>query len=234
MEYREPMKDRKILVVEDDEGLRGMVVSILEDAGFRNILQAGSVREARTIALTHGADLGILDINLPDGSGFNLIGRLRENGEMPIVCLTAKDTPEDILKGFESGADDYVTKPFMPKELVARITALLRRCYRDGQGAVQADGGRVSIDFANASVSRSGKTYPLTNKEREILQALYNSAGRIVTIDRLCENVWGDNKYGYENSLMAHIRRIREKIEEDPSHPDLLVTIKGIGYKLNI
>ena len=123
-----------------------------------------------------------------------------------------------------------MVKPFLPKELLLRIGIILRRYYRDEDPVVNLAGSR--IDFARAEVVKNGEHLPLTAKEHEILSALCRNAGRIVTIDQLCEAAWGENPFGYENSLMAHIRRIREKIEKNPSKPVSLITVKGLGYKL--
>ena len=128
------------------------------------------------------------------------------------------------------GADDYMVKPFLPKELSLRIGIILRRYYKGEDPIVQLAGSQ--IDFDRAEVIKENEHFPLTAKEHDILLALYRNAGRIVTIDQLCEAAWGDNPYGYENSLMAHIRRIREKIEANPSKPVSLITVKGLGYKL--
>ena len=134
------------------------------------------------------------------------------------------------LKGLGLGADDYMVKPFLPKELSLRIGIILRRYYKGEDPIVQLAGSQ--IDFDRAEVIKENEHFPLTAKEHDILLALYRNAGRIVTIDQLCEAAWGDNPYGYENSLMAHIRRIREKIEANPSKPVSLITVKGLGYKL--
>lgn len=128
------------------------------------------------------------------------------------------------------GADDYMVKPFLPKELLLRIGIILKRCYKDEDPLIQLAGSQ--IDLARAEVVKNGGRLPLTAKEYDILRALCRNAGRIVTIDQLCEAAWGENPFGYENSLMAHIRRIREKIEENPSKPVSLTTVKGLGYKL--
>ena len=143
-------------------------------------------------------------------------------------CARGED--EDRSRGLGLGADDYMVKPFLPKELLLRIGIVLRRCYREEDPAVQLAGSR--IDFARAEVVKNGEHLPLTAKEHEILSVLCRNAGRIVTIDQLCEAAWGENPFGYENSLMAHIRRIREKIEKNPSKPVSLITVKGLGYKL--
>ncbi len=147
-----------------------------------------------------------------------------------MLFLTARGEDEDRFKGWDMGADDYMVKPFLPRELTSRILAILRRSYKNENPVVRLAGS--SIDFESAEVQKGGERLSLTAKEYELLTALYRNAGRIVTIDQLCEAAWGDNPYGYENSLMAHIRRIREKIEENPSKPVSLLTVKGLGYKL--
>ena len=167
---------------------------------------------------------------LPDGNGFDLLRELKRISDFPVLFLTARGEDEDKWTGFGRGADDYMVKPFLPKELTFRIMAILRRSYKNDAPLVIL--AESEIDFDRAEVRKAGDVLPLTAKEYEILSSLYRNAGKIVTIDTLCEAAWGDNPYGYENSLMAHIRRIREKIEADPSHPVSLVTIKGVGYKL--
>lgn len=224
------LKSKRILLVDDEQELLNMVVSILNDDGFSNIKTAMSVREALEAAKSFNPQLAVLDVMLPDGDGFGLMSELKKCGDFPIIFLTAKGEDEDKFKGFGLGADDYIVKPFLPKELIYRITAILRRTYKDENPLVKLSGSE--IDFERAEVIKDGARIQLTAKEFELLSALYRNAGRIVTIDALCEAAWGDNPFGYENSLMAHIRRIREKIEKDPSHPVSLVTIKGLGYKL--
>jgi len=156
--------------------------------------------------------------------------RLKKNNDYPVLFLTACGEDDDKLKGFGLGADDYMIKPFLPKELLFRVMAILRRSYRKEDPVVQLHDSR--IDFSRAEVIKNEEHIPLTAKEHDLLSALYRNAGRIVTIDALCEAAWGDNPFGYENSLMAHIRRIREKIELNPSQPVSLVTVRGLGYKL--
>lgn len=224
------LKLRRILLVDDEQELLDMVTSILRAEGFQNITAAGSRKEALALAAASRPELAILDVMLPDGSGFDLMKQLRQDGEYPILFLTACGEAEDKLKGFGLGADDYVVKPFLPKELIFRIMAILRRSYKTENPHVQLH--HSEIDFDRAEVIKKGELIPLTAKEYSILNALYRNAGRIVTIDALCEAAWGDNPFGYENSLMAHIRRIREKIEENPSRPVSLITVKGLGYKL--
>lgn len=224
------LKQKRILLVDDEQALLDMVVSILQEAGFFRIQAAGSVKEALAASERFHPEFAILDVMLPDGNGYDLMQKLRETGDYPILFLTARGEDEDKFRGLGLGADDYMVKPFLPKELTLRVLAILRRSYKGESPLVRLQ--NCEIDFARAQVVRGGVPIPLTAKEYDILSALYRSAGRIVTIDALCEAAWGDNPYGYENSLMAHIRRIREKIEEDPSHPVSLITVKGLGYKL--
>lgn len=224
------IKNKRILLVDDEQELLEMVVSILRDNGFTDIKTAGNVKDAVRISESYHPELAILDVMLPDGDGFSLMKQLKKEADYPILFLTARGEDDDKWMGFGLGADDYMVKPFLPKELVFRIMAILRRSYREENPLVKLHNSE--IDFARAEVNKNGKHIPLTAKEHELLSALYRNAGRIVTIDALCEAAWGDNPFGYENSLMAHIRRIREKIESNPSQPVSLVTVKGLGYKL--
>ncbi len=227
---QEFLKRKRILLVDDEPELLNMVTSILKEEGYTNTAAAGTVHGALELAESFKPELAVLDVMLPDGDGFSLMRQLRQKSDFPILFLTARGEDEDKFKGFGLGADDYIVKPFMPKELTFRIMAILRRSYKDEASLVKLRGSE--IDFDRAEVIKNGERIPLTAKEHELLSALYRNAGRIVTIDSLCEAAWGDNPYGYENSLMAHIRRIREKIEANPSRPQSLVTVKGLGYKL--
>lgn len=224
------LKRKKILLVDDEPELLNMVTSILENEGYTNIKTASTASEAIDACKNFKPELAVLDVMLPDGNGFDLLRESKKISDFPVLFLTARGEDEDKWKGFGSGADDYMVKPFLPKELTFRIMAILRRSYKNDAPLVIL--AESEIDFDRAEVRKAGDVLPLTAKEYEILSSLYRNAGKIVTIDTLCEAAWGDNPYGYENSLMAHIRRIREKIEADPSHPVSLVTIKGLGYKL--
>lgn len=224
------LKYKKILIVDDEVGLLEMVTSILEQDGFKEIKTAGTVSEALSVCKEWNPEIAVLDVMLPDGNGFSLFEQMRAFTEIPVLFLTARGEDEDKLKGLGLGADDYMTKPFLPKELLLRIGIILKRYYKGETPVVQLSGSQ--IDFDRAEVIKGGEHLPLTAKEHDILGALYRNADRIVTIDQLCEAAWGDNPFGYENSLMAHIRRIREKIEVSPSKPVSLITVKGLGYKL--
>lgn len=222
---------KKILFVDDEPELRRLVIDILSDDGFSNIIDAGTVKTGLILARQEKPDLAILDVMLPDGDGFSLMKKLRAFTNIPVIFLTAKDEAADKLAGLGLGADDYVVKPFLPQELLLRVHAVLRRCYKADSPLLELEG--CTIDFSRAEVNKNGVIVALTAKEHTLLETLSRSEGRIVSTDALCEALWGDNPFGYENSLNAHIRRIREKIETDPSKPVSLITVKGLGYKLN-
>ena len=224
------LHSKRLLLVDDEQELLKMVSDILKDAGFETVLTAMSVKEAVLTTKEEPPDLIVLDVMLPDGDGFSLMQHFRTFTNVPIIFLTAKDEAADKLSGLGLGADDYISKPFMPQELLLRIYAVLRRTYKEDSPLLVLDG--CTIDFSRAEVHKGSETISLTAKEHTLLETLARNAGKIVTVDSLCESLWGDNPFGYENSLNAHIRRVREKIETDPSKPVSLITIKGLGYKL--
>lgn len=230
------LKKRRILLVDDEPELRRMVAAMLAAEGFSHVVQAANVQEALAAYRQAKPELALLDVMLPDGDGFTLCQYLRAfdpDTPLPVIFLTAKDETDDRLAGLRCGADDYVTKPFSPQELILRMQAVLRRCYPAEPETVHLE--NATLDLANADVLRrnTGEHLTLTVKERAILDTLARNANRIVTTDALCEAAWGDS-FGYAQSLMTHVRRIREKIEKDPSQPQSLVTAKGLGYKLNV
>lgn len=223
-------KSKKIVLVDDEVELLKMVKQILIDDGFIDIKTATSMKEGIRLIKEDKPDLAILDVMLPDGDGFQLMEQIRVFTDIPVIFLTAKDEAEDKLAGLGMGADDYVVKPFLPQELLLRIQSVLRRCYKEENQLVILEGSQ--IDFSRAQVHKANEVIPLTAKEYKLLETLARNEGKIVTMDALCESLWGDNPYGYENSLNAHVRRVREKIELNPSEPVSLITIKGLGYKL--
>lgn len=201
---------------------------------------AGSCLDGLELFRQTDPHLVILDIMLPDGDGFSLFRKMREISEVPILFLSAKDEDNDRLFGLGLGADDYITKPFLTQELILRVGAILKRAYflpekRMPKPAEESDllclDGR-EISFSNATVTYCQKTIPLTAKELQILRKLYQNRGKIVTFDALCMAVWGDAYYGYDNTLMVHIRHLRKKIEENPSAPKWILTARGLGYRL--
>lgn len=219
----------RILIVDDEPALQNMVGEILAQAGYETeaaLCCAQALERFRTAA----PDAVLLDVMLPDGDGFSLLGRLRELRDVPVLFLSARDEDEARLKGLGLGADDYITKPFLPQELLLRLRAVLRRVYREQPTAPRL--GRTEIDWGKGTVRRDGREIPLTAKEFALLNKLWEARGNIVTIDSLCAALWDGPLVGYENTLMVHIRRLREKLEEDPSHPRFLLTVRGLGYRL--
>ena len=225
------MNDYRILVVDDEEDLCEILKFNLENEGYE-VDTANSAEEALKMDIS-SYHLILLDVMMGEISGFKMANMLKKDKKtamVPIIFITAKDTENDTVTGFNLGADDYISKPFMPQELLLRVYAVLRRTYKEDSPRVFLDG--CTIDFSRAEVNKGGEIIPLTAKEHTLLETLARNEGKIVTVDALCEALWGDNPFGYENSLNAHVRRIREKIEADPSKPVSLITIKGLGYKL--
>lgn len=234
--------DSTLLLVDDSEELRHLVTEMLNREGFTHIDTASCVKEANAYFLQKEPDLLILDINLPDGDGFSLLQKIRTISDVPVLCLSARDEDNDRLLGLGLGADDYMVKPFLPRELILRVCAILKRTTRNAEetapeqnvlmlGARRVDFGSGTV-FVTGKESEQEKEISLTAKEFAILRKLSENRGNIVTFDQLCQAVWQDNYYGYENTIMVHIRRLREKIEEEPSKPEYLLTVRGIGYKL--
>lgn len=228
------IQEHKILLVDDNLELMEMISEILKQSGYENIVHAGTVKEALEVFKREQPDMAVLDVMLPDGDGFRLFQKIREQSEIPILFLSARDEDRDRLFGLGLGADDYITKPFLPPELVLRVGAVLKRTYRNVKEKTEniLKLGEREILFDYGMVRFRGEETALTAKELALLQKLNENRGRIVTFDALCSSVWGDGYYGYENTLMVHIRHLREKIEEDPSHPRWLLTARGLGYRL--
>lgn len=224
------MNDKSILVVDDEMEILTMIRAIFERAGYTQIVSASSAKEALKIMLTKMPDIIILDVMMPEMDGFELLQEIRALSKVPVLMLTAKGEAEDCFTGFELGADDYLIKPFLPKELLLRIAAILKRTYPENNRLVILDS--VTVDLDKAEVLRDDTVVPLTAKEYNIFLKLTENAGRIVTIGLLCQTVCGEIWQGYESTLMTHIRHLREKIEEVPSAPVSLLTVKGLGYKL--
>lgn len=228
----------RILLVDDNVQLLELVAGALHREGFLYVDTAVSVKETEGYFQTGTPDLLVLDINLPDGDGFSLLQRIRESSHVPVLFLSARDADGDRLLGLGLGADDYMVKPFLPKELVLRVCAILKRTYFPAGLQKQEEKvlllGGCRVDFAGGMVrwEQRGEEIPLTAKELAILRKLGENRGKIVTFDQLCQTVWGDAYYGYENTVMVHVRRLREKIEENPSRPEYLLTVRGLGYKL--
>ena len=226
------MNDRIILVVDDETDLLEMVKSIFTRAGFTQVLTASSGETALKMCKEQEPDMIILDVMMPGMDGFATLKELRKTSKIPVLMLTARGEAEDRVAGLEVGADDYLVKPFHPKELLLRVQVILNRTYPQKERKIYLEA--AVVDLEKADVQRGENQFPLTGKELTLLEKLAENAGRIVTTGSLCGAVCGEFWQGYESTLSTHIRHLREKIEENPSKPVSLVTIKGVGYRLNI
>jgi DNA-binding response OmpR family regulator len=223
-----------VLVVEDERKLRELVRSYLERAGF-TVLSTGSGAEALTMASSAAPDLVVLDLGLPDVAGETVARELRAAGGTPILMLTAKVTEEDRIAGLQLGADDYVTKPFSPRELVLRVQAILRRgAPAAGQGVASYGTGALVIDEPQRQVTVRGEQADLTPTEWGILVALATVPGRVYSRLELINRVRGYEFEGYQRTVDSHVKNLRRKIEADPGNPQIVQTVLGGGYRLGL
>jgi two-component system, OmpR family, response regulator RegX3 len=223
----------RILVVEDEESFRDALAYMLGKEGFE-VRLAESGPAALESFERHGADLVLLDLMLPGMSGTEVCRALRARSSVPVIMLTAKDSEIDKVVGLELGADDYVTKPYSARELVARIRAVLRRHGEPedlAPGTVEA--GPVRMDVDRHSVSVDGTTVSMPLKEFELLELLLRNAGRVLTRGQLIDRIWGSDYVGDTKTLDVHIKRLRAKVEPDPAAPRHIVTVRGLGYKFD-
>ena len=225
----------RVLLVEDDERIRASMRLSLEDEGYE-VEEAGTGEEAieiQTQALVSNPfDLLVVDIMLPGMDGFECCRELRKASAVPIIMVTARTDTHDVVAGLEAGADDYVTKPFEPKELAARIRALLRRARAGEPGLVQLEFGDLEILPEAGVVRRSGEEVHLTRTEFLLLCELAANAGKVLSREQLLERVWSYDYFGDGRLVDVHVRRLRTKIENDPSEPRHVLTVRGLGYKL--
>ena len=224
----------RVLVVEDEESFSDALSYMLRREGFDAVV-ARSGPEALAEFDRSGADIVLLDLMLPGLSGTEVCRALRTRSNVPIIMLTAKDSEIDKVVGLELGADDYVTKPYSARELVARIRAVLRR-RGDAAEAPSADGvleaGRVRMDVERHVVAVDGEPVSLPLKEFDLLEYLLRNAGRVLTRGQLIDRVWGADYVGDTKTLDVHVKRLRAKLEPDPANPTCLLTVRGLGYKL--
>jgi DNA-binding response OmpR family regulator len=225
------MNGPTVLLVDDDARLREIVGMALEADGYR-VRTAGSAEEALESLGRDDPALMILDVMLPGKDGFELCREIRTTSPIPILMLTAKTDTVDIVVGLESGADDYVTKPFVTKELVARIRALLRRMRSSDRGLRRIAVGDLEIVPDAATVTRAGDPVHLTKTEFRLLLAMASRPGQVFTREMLLQQVWEYDYFGDSRLVDVHIRRLRSKIEEDPREPRIVQTVRGLGYKV--
>jgi len=222
----------RVLIVEDEPDLADPLAYLLRREGY-DVEIAEDGPTGLTAYRERGGDIVLLDLMLPGMPGTEVARQLRAASNVPIIMLTAKDSEVDIVVGLELGADDYVTKPYSSRELLARMRAVLRRI-----AALDADldervltGGRVTLDVDRHTVAVDGREIAMPLKEFELLEVLMRNAGRVLTRGQLIDRVWGSDYFGDTKTLDVHIKRIRSRIEENPSEPKMLVTVRGLGYR---
>jgi DNA-binding response OmpR family regulator len=221
----------RILTVEDDERIRTAVKLALEDEGW-SVEEADTGEDALNAFQRQPSDVVLIDIMLPGIDGFDVCRAIRRASDVPIVMVTARADTHDVVAGLEAGADDYLTKPFAPKELSARIRALLRRARSSDSGSSHLRFGALEIVPDEGVVRRSGEEIHLTKTEFRLLVELASSPGRVFSRETLLERVWGYGYFGDGRLVDVHVRRLRTKVEADPANPRHVVTVRGLGYKL--
>jgi two-component system alkaline phosphatase synthesis response regulator PhoP len=221
---------KTVLVVDDEPRIVDLARDYLEHAGF-GVLTASDGPSALRAARTRKPDVLVLDLGLPGMDGLDVARELRRDSSVPIVMLTARDDELDRILGLEIGADDYVTKPFSPRELVARIRAILRRVDRQGEPGDHLDVAGVSIDVARMKVEADGRTVELTPTEFQLLLTLARQPGRIFTRAQLLDAIHGLAFESYERAIDAHVKNLRRKLEPDPARPRYVLTVYGVGYR---
>lgn len=221
----------RILTVEDDERIRTAVRLALEDEGWE-VAESDNGEDALLMFGQTPSDVVLIDIMLPGIDGFDVCRSIRRVSDVPIVMVTARADTHDVVAGLEAGADDYLTKPFAPKELSARIRALLRRSRTSGSGATEMVFGELEVIPEQGVVKRAGVEIHLTKTEFRLLVELASSPGRVFSREDLLEKVWGYGYFGDGRLVDVHIRRLRTKIEADPADPQYVLTVRGLGYKI--
>lgn len=223
-----------ILIAEDDMDIVELLSLYLSGEGYR-ILSAVDGQQALTLMETQKVDLAILDIMMPGMNGYDLLREIRKHWNLPVLILSAKDLDTDKILGLNLGADDYVTKPFNPVEVLARVKSQLRRYLQLGGGVVKPtllQAGGIALDDRAKSVTLDGEPVALTPREYEILRLLLQHPGTVFSPKRIYRTVWGEEPYGVENAVAVHIRHLREKLEINPSDPRYIKVVWGQGYKL--
>lgn len=224
-------RKRRILIIEDDETIRMGLKYFLENENFE-ILEAGNIATGLFLLEDH-PDLILLDLGLPDGNGFDFLEKMRQKRTIPTIILTAVDEELSIVRGLDTGADDYVTKPFKVRELLSRINNILRRYDKKlDQNIIRIQD--IVIDLNGARVRKNNVDVMLTALEYRILLILGLHPGKVFTREQILADIWDTNEdYVNDNTLTVYIKRIREKIEDDPNHPSIILTVRGLGYKVN-
>lgn len=228
------MHEYKIMIVDDEPDILELLETSLVMEGFHTIIKIDNGLSAVSACRELRPDLIVLDVMLPGIDGYEVCKQIREFSHCPILFFSSKNDELDKILGLAIGGDDYVTKPFSPKEMAFRVKAQLRRTeYRQLSAKTQIlKVGALHIDPEGCLVTKDGKEIELTAREFEILKYMAQNIGRVISRERLYETVWGEDGFGCDNTIMVHIRHLREKIENNPTSPKYLLTLKGLGYKL--
>lgn len=228
---------RKILIIDDEEDILKLLSMVLRKEGFENIYTAEDAKSGFELFEEVNPDIILLDIMLPDEEGYEVCKRIRKTSNVPILFMSAKTEEIDRILGFALGGDDYITKPFSPKEVAYRIKAHFKRSNyameEDDKNAVLKL-GPFQIDEKKVEVRKNGELIELKPKEYRMLLYMAKHPNQIMSKEKLCDEVWGEDYIGFDNTIMVHVRRLREKIEDDPSNPKYIINLKGLGYKLSI
>lgn len=226
---------RTILIADDEAEIRELLSLYLEADGLR-VLEASDGAEAIRMLEEHEVALLLLDIMMPNMDGLRTLKEIRKTRNIPVILLSAKSHDNDKILGLGLGADDYIAKPFNPLEVTARIQAQLRRYYRLGQAPEQNESavltaGDLQLDPSSCTVSKHGSVLPLTSLEYKMVELMMRHPGKVFTKKQMFESIWDDYYFGDDNTIMVHISKIREKLEDDPRNPTYIITVRGIGYK---
>ncbi|MCA0119036.1 response regulator transcription factor [Bacillus altitudinis] len=228
-----PKVQSKVLIIDDEKEILELIHTVLTREGIDQVLTASTARDGLTQFHQEQPDLVILDIMLPDGEGYDICKQIRDVSHVPIIFLSAKGEESDKIVGLAIGGDDYITKPFSPKEVAYRVKAQLRRSsyLQPSQAEPVIKKGPFELNEQQAELTKNGATIELTPKELMLMTYFLQHPNRVISKETLYQTVWGEDFFGSDNTVMVHIRRLREKIEHSPSTPEFLVTVKGLGYK---
>lgn len=227
--------NKKVLIVDDEEDILRLLKTVFLKEGIENVYTATTAADGFIQFQEKQPDIVILDIMLPDGEGYEVCKKIRSTSHVPILFLSAKTEEIDKILGLAIGGDDYITKPFSPKEVAYRVKAQFRRSdYQQAEEKVNPiiKAGPFEFNEEKVELRKNGEIIELKPKELGLFTHLLKHPNQIISKEKLCYHVWGEDFFGFDNTVMVHIRRLREKIEEEPSNPKYVITVKGLGYKL--
>ncbi|KOP81518.1 response regulator transcription factor [Cytobacillus solani] len=229
--------NKKVLIIDDEEDILRLIKTVLKKEGIDHVVTAATAKDGFNQFQTYHPDIVLLDIMLPDGEGYDVCKQIRNISKVPILFLSAKNEEIDKILGFAIGGDDYITKPFSPKEVAYRVKAHLRRAeymQAEPQKETKFKAGPFELNEEKAQLTKNGQVIELKPKELGLMKVFLQNKNKVISKEQLYDTVWGEDFFGMDNTVMVHIRRLRERIEDQPSHPQYLVTVKGLGYKLII